>query len=233
MAIVGLVLAVLSFLCVPIVPVIPAIICSHVAWSRIRRSRGALHGKGIALAGLIVGYLAVPWAALQIWFLAGMIQGERDRRHDLEIKRQELVSDDAKLKVTTSGFWVKRTDLNPQAELQAANKAEEMYVMVIRDAKSSVRDMTLQQHHQLTRDHMLQRMENSSATDTLSVIIDGHPALQDEVSGTQSGTRLTFLHTTVDEGDSFQQVLAWTLKSRWQKHNEELRNVTNSFHSEK
>ena len=232
-AIVGLVLAILSFLCVPIVPVIPAIICGHVAWSKIRKSHGALQGKGIALAGLIVGYLAVLWAALQIWFLAGMIQGERDRLHDLEIKRQELVSDDAKLKVTTSGFWVKRTDLNPQAKLQAANKAEEMYVMVIGDAKSSVPTMTLQQHHQLTRDHMLQRMENSSATDTLSVIIDGHPALQDEVSGTQSGTNLTFLHTTVDEGDSFQQILAWTLKSRWEKHHEELRNVTNSFHSEK
>ena len=141
------------------------------------------------------------------------------------------VSDDAKLKVTTSGFWVKRTDLNSQAQLQAANKAGEMYVIVIGDAKSTVPNMTLQQHHQLTRDHMLQRMENSSATATVSVNIDGHPALQDEVSGTQSGTALTFLHTTVDEGDSFEQVLAWTLRSRWHKHNEELRNVTNSFHS--
>jgi len=231
-AIVGLVLAVLSFLCVPIVTVIPAIICGHVAWSKIRKSGGALQGKGIALAGLILGYLAIPWAALQIWFLAGMIQGERDRLHDLEIKRQELVSEDARLKVTTTGFWVKRTDLNPQAALQAANKAEEMYIMVIGDAKSTVPNMTLQQHHQLTRDHMLQRMENSSATNTVSVTIDGHPALQDEVSGTQSGTLLTFLHTTVDAGDSFQQVLAWTLRSRWHKHNEELRNVTNSFHSE-
>src|SRR5256885_12955033 len=129
-AIVGLVLAVLSFLCVPIVTVIPAIICGHVAWSKIRKSGGALQGKGIALAGLIVGYLAIPWAALQIWFLAGMIQGERDRLHDLEIKRQELVSDDARLKVTTTGFLVERTDLNPQAALPAANKAEALYVRV-------------------------------------------------------------------------------------------------------
>ena len=100
------------------------------------------------------------------------------------------------------------------------------------DETMQLPNMTLQQHHQLTRDHMLQRMENSSAADPVSVTIDGHPALQDEVSGTQSRTPLTFLHTTVDEGDSFQQVLAWTLKSRWHKHNEELRSVTNSFHSE-
>src|SRR5438105_11109326 len=200
-AIVSVVLAVLSFLCVPIVAVIPAIICGHVAWSKIRKSGGALQGKGIALTALILGYLAIPWAVLQIWFLAGMIQGERGRLHDLAIKRQELVSEDSKLKITTSGFWVKRTDLNPQAALQAANKAEEMYVMVIGDAKSTVPDMTLQQHHQLTRDHMMQKMTNASTTVPISTTIDGHPALQDQVNGTTQGANLIFLHTTVDEGD--------------------------------
>jgi hypothetical protein len=37
----------------------------------------------------------------------------------------------------------------------------------------------------------------------------------------------------VDEGDGFDQILVWTLKSRWAKENAELRDVTNSFHSEK
>ena len=63
--------------------------------------------------------------------------------------------------------------------------------------------------------------------------IDGHPALQDELTGTEKGTNVVFLHTTVDDGDHFQQNLAWTLKSRWQKQNELLREVTASFRSEK
>ena len=133
-----------------------------------------------------------------------MIQGERGRLHDLEIKRQELVSEDSKLKITTSGFWVKRTDLNPQATLQAANKAEEMYVMVIGDAKSTVPNMTLQQHHQLTRDHMMQKMTNANTTEPVSTTIDVHPAFQEQVTGTTEGANLIFLHTTVDEGDSFE-----------------------------
>jgi hypothetical protein len=33
--------------------------------------------------------------------------------------------------------------------------------------------------------------------------------------------------------DSFQQIIAWTTKSRWLKQNQELREITNSFHSEK
>jgi len=61
----------------------------------------------------------------------------------LAVQKKEIASDDNKLKVTTSGFWVKRSDLNKEAALQAAYKSKEMYVMVISDAKSTVGNMTL------------------------------------------------------------------------------------------
>jgi len=80
---------------------------------------------------------------------------------------------------------------------------------------------------------MWQKMKNTSATAPMPLTIDGHPALQDELTGTEKGTNVVFLHTTVDDGDHFQQNLAWTLKSRWQKQNELLREVTASFRSEK
>ena len=232
-AIVSLVLAILSFFCGAFLTAIPAIVCGHVAWSAIKKSGGALHGKGIATAGLILGYVAIPIAVLQVWFLVGMIHGERERLHDVAVKRQQIASEDGKLSVTASGFWVKMPNLNKQATLQVGYKDNEMYLIVIGDAKSAVGNVTLEKHHQLTRDRMLQKMQNSSATETVSLTIDGHPALQDEVSGTQNRTNLVFLHTTVDDGDYFQQILAWTLKSRWQKQNEQLREATNSFHSEK
>ena len=219
MAIVSVVLGVLSFLCIPIIPVIPAIVCGHVAWSKINKSGGAFQGKGIAIVGLIVGYLAIPWA--------------RHRLQDLAIERQEITSEDAKLRVTTSGFWVKTSDLNKDAALQVANKSEDMYLMVFTDAKSAVGQMTLEQRHQATRDRKLQSMHNASASQPVPLPIDGHAALQDEVSGTQQRTNLVFLHTTVDDGDYFQQVVAWTTKSHWPKHSQELRDITNSFHSEK
>jgi hypothetical protein len=233
MAVASLVLAILSFACVPIVAVIPAVVCGHIAWSKIRKSGGALGGKEIAIAGLIIGYLAIPWAVLQVWFLVGMIQGDRHRLHDLAVNRQEITSNDGKLRVTTSGFWVKTSDLNKDAALQVANKSQDMYLMVFTDAKSAIGQMTLEQRDQTTRDRKLQSMQNASATPAVSVAIDGHSALQDEVNGTQQRTNLVFLHTTVDDGDYFQQIVAWTTKSRWPKQNQELRDITNSFHSEK
>jgi hypothetical protein len=76
-------------------------------------------------------------------------------------------------------------------------------------------------------------MKNASATDSVSLTIDDHPALQDEPTRTEKGNNVVFLHTTVDDGDHFQQILAWTLKSRWQKENQLLREVTRSFGGEK
>jgi len=69
-------------------------------------------------------------------------------------------------------------------------------------------------------------VKNSPASQPVSATIDGHPALQDKLTGTEKGTNVAFLHTTVDDGDHFQQILAWTLKSRWQKQNQLLREVT-------
>jgi hypothetical protein len=76
-------------------------------------------------------------------------------------------------------------------------------------------------------------MKNASATEPVSLTIDGHPALQDELTGTEKGTNVVFLHTTVDDRDHFHQVLAGTLKPRWHKQNQLLREVTTRFRSDK
>ena len=77
------------------------------------------------------------------------------------------------------------------------------------------------------------KTKNASGTQPVSLTIGGHPALQDELTGTEKGTNVVFLHTTIDDGDYFQQTLAWTLKSRWEKQNQLLREITRTFHSEK
>jgi hypothetical protein len=162
-----------------------------------------------------------------------MIQSDRERLHRLATERKEIASSDGKIKVTVPGLWTKLPELNKQASLQVGTKSKEMYLIVITDAKTAVGNMTLEQHHQLTRDRMLQKMKNASATEPVSLTIDGHPAMQDELSGTEGGTHVVFLHTAVDDGDHFQQILAWTLRSRWQQQNGQLREITGSFHSEK
>ncbi|HZS28042.1 MAG TPA: DUF4190 domain-containing protein [Candidatus Angelobacter sp.] len=61
-AVASLVLGIAAlFLCLSIFAGIPAIIFGHLSWSRIRRSMGRLKGEGMAMAGLIMGYISIPW----------------------------------------------------------------------------------------------------------------------------------------------------------------------------
>jgi hypothetical protein len=232
-AIWSLILAVLSFTCGWLFTAIPAVICGHIARSKIRKSGGTLGGRGIATAGLILGYIALVLGIMGIPLLVSMIQSDRERLQRLSAERKEIVSDDGKRKVIVPGTWTKLPQLNTQASLQVGNKSREVYLIVITDAKADLDSFTLQKHHEQTRDRMLQKMKNASASQPVSLTIDGHPALQDELTGTEKGTNVVFLHTTVDDGDHFQQILAWTLKSRWQKQNQLLREITESFHNEK
>ena len=55
----SLVLGILGLACIGPFGAIPAIICGHKAKSRIKASDGTLTGDGIALAGLILGYVSI------------------------------------------------------------------------------------------------------------------------------------------------------------------------------
>src|SRR5213593_2031202 len=162
-AIWSLVLAVLSFTCGWLVTAIPAVICGHIARSKIRKSGGALGGKGVATAGLILGYIALVLGIMGIPLLVSMIQSDRERLQRLSTERKEIASDDGKIWVTATGMWTKMPELNKQASLQVGYKSKEMYLIVITDAKADVTDLTLEKHHQLTLDRMLQKMKNASA----------------------------------------------------------------------
>lgn len=66
LAIWSLVLGILSLTCFSILSAIPGVICGHKALSRIGRAGGSLSGKGIAIAGLVTGYIGIACAILII-----------------------------------------------------------------------------------------------------------------------------------------------------------------------
>ena len=56
-AMISLIFGILSWVLLPFVGAVIAIISGHMARSEIRRSQGALDGDGLAVGGLILGYL--------------------------------------------------------------------------------------------------------------------------------------------------------------------------------
>ncbi len=74
LAIWSLILGILSLMCFGMFSGIPAVICGHVAQSRIRSSGGALGGQGLAIGGLVTGYIGTVLTTFAvIGILAGMM----------------------------------------------------------------------------------------------------------------------------------------------------------------
>jgi hypothetical protein len=63
----GIMAVVLIVVCIgPIVFALPAIICGHMAYSRIKRSGGQLVGSGMAIAGFATGYASLALILLML-----------------------------------------------------------------------------------------------------------------------------------------------------------------------
>ena len=66
----------LIFYCISILPGLPAVVCGHLALSKIKRSGNTLDGRGMAIAGLSMGYIAIVFTV--IVFSIGFIGGFKE-----------------------------------------------------------------------------------------------------------------------------------------------------------
>jgi len=69
LAILGMVLL---MVCIGPLFAIPAVICGHMAYSRVKRSGGLLKGEGIALGGLITGYVCLALGLFLVPMMAAI-----------------------------------------------------------------------------------------------------------------------------------------------------------------
>lgn len=71
LAVVSLVFGILAFICLPGLGALVAVICGHSARSEIRRApAGSVEGDGMALAGLILGWLQIGFMILLLCVVA-------------------------------------------------------------------------------------------------------------------------------------------------------------------
>jgi hypothetical protein len=72
LAIWSLVLGILSLACFTVFTGIPGVICGHKALTKIKNSNGELSGQGLAIAGLVTGYLGIALVVFMLPLLAAI-----------------------------------------------------------------------------------------------------------------------------------------------------------------
>lgn len=76
LAVVSFIFAILAYVCLPFIGALVAIVCGHSARAEIRRAPpGALDGDGLALAGLILGWIQVAMGVAVLAFILLAIAG--------------------------------------------------------------------------------------------------------------------------------------------------------------
>ncbi len=140
-----------------------------------------------------------------------------------------LVSTDRQSQITLPKGWKEYRELNDAAEIQVANLAQSMYIIVLSESKEDFDKMTLVQHSTLTRKTLVKSITSSQVKGPERLTIGGNPGVQFEISGQFDNTKVVYLHTTVETPTHFHQILAWTLKSGFEKHRPEMQQVINSF----
>ncbi len=142
-----------------------------------------------------------------------------------------VVSPDGDMQITVPEGWKEDRQLNDQAQLQAANLDKELYLIVLSEAKADLpTDMNLVRHSEITRSIVVENLSNAEVTGPTSVTRVGeYPAVQYEIRGTLKDINVLYVHTTVETGDRFNQILAWTLPDNYDSSKEELQRTISSF----
>jgi len=87
-AVTSMVLGILTYIIGGVFTAIPAVICGHVAKAEMRRNPN-LGGRGMAIAGLAMGYLAIVITLVIVVFLAFLFWGVSEGMDDRERMRVE------------------------------------------------------------------------------------------------------------------------------------------------
>jgi hypothetical protein len=76
MAVASLIFGILAYVFLPFVGALVAVICGHSARSEIRRAPpGSIEGDGLAVAGLVLGWIQLAFAIIAIAFVALLVFG--------------------------------------------------------------------------------------------------------------------------------------------------------------
>ena len=118
LAIWSLVLGILSPACLFVVAGIPAVVCGHLARKRIQDADGALTGNGLAMGGLVLGYLGIALSVLIPLYVVQSIPKQVKAR---EAFMRNVCTNNLQVIQTAKQTWARE---NKKAESEVPTKAD-------------------------------------------------------------------------------------------------------------
>ncbi|TCZ75055.1 hypothetical protein E0485_18880 [Paenibacillus albiflavus] len=145
-------------------------------------------------------------------------------------KLTDYKSKDSKFQVSaTSGWKDSKGQLHPESDLEIYNPQKEKYFMTLLESKEDFKDGSLQKYYDLVTPDFVSSIDAPKQGDVKEVTINGNKALQFTLEGTSGGVNVAYLITIIETPTHYGQLMAWTLKSNWDKYKDEYTTLVNSF----
>lgn len=172
----------------------------------------------------------VPFALLVFVSLACSLVQRVRQEADKSRAPTVLTSADGKFQLTIPGDWRQDNALLDEAEIKASQRSGELYVIVLTESKEDfAEDVTLEKFTELTSEAMKANVVTPETTEPVPLSIHGNRAMQYELRGTVDSMKVAYINTTVETSAHYHQVIAWTLRSRFDKNQAALRAVVQTF----
>jgi len=145
-----------------------------------------------------------------------------------EPKTREVVAEDGSIRLTVPGRWKELEELNDSAVLQVGRRVMSRFTIVLVDERAELPGTTLEEVSKSGRESLMSGLTDAKETGPERRTIGTYPALQYQLEGSASDQNVVMLHTTFETPTRYVQVIAWTVKERWERDKAMLQAVVDS-----
>jgi TM2 domain-containing membrane protein YozV/Tfp pilus assembly major pilin PilA len=162
---------------------------------------------------------------------SGTLDTSRPKDADKTLLKVRMYSDDKTVSLMVPHDWKGNRKLNEEAVLGVANTFDEVYAIVISEAKSDFESsVTLDDYLQLVVKNTESTAENFREISAVqSLNIKGLSAKQQVIAASVNRLKVTYLLTGLEDDTHFYLIYAWTMDSRFEKNRALLKKVSESF----
>lgn len=137
---------------------------------------------------------------------------------------------DNNFQVSASSSWKDANgELHPDSDLQIYNPQKEKYFMALLESKEDFTDFSLQDYYDVVTEPFVSSLDTSNQGEVKEVTINGNQALQYTLEASMDDINVVYLITIIETPTHYGQLMAWTLKSKWDGYKDEYTNLINSF----
>ncbi len=142
-----------------------------------------------------------------------------------------LLDSETGIEITLPASWSEDRRLNASAELQAADAANSLFLIVVAEDSPALMRLGLQENAARYRALLKDQMAVFESENPTEVAFIGDDfATQYEIRGSLAeGTPVVYLHTTVVTQQRYYQIVGWATPQQYETYRSELQTITETF----